>query len=539
MNNLDDFEYEGSDDDSFKSAVGSPLAGPFTLYSHSVITNPMSLQIDVSSEHSGFEDEFEDALSEYYSDDDDDDNSVEIIHADETREHIDEVGDENVPRPRSEQKDASISASAAEKNESATHSPSKAMPRPLKKRPIIRSLVFNQDRDCIAIATSAGFQIQTIDNVNGKSNVHTLDIRGGTNCIQILHRTSLLAIAKSKTPRILSLIHARNGSMVKELSFTSAVRRIEMNKLCMVVLTASGELHVFAYSRKKNGSADLEFLIKIEILHESESPRMMTAEGATMQGAFFDLTSHLVNGCAWLVTKSKDGVGFLSVYKIACGALDGKGVSPLATIELVRTFSAHDHGIARIAIGGVGSAKESDKVNNETDPGLYFATASLQGTIIRVFHLINCDKLYELQRGSSSCVIHSMAFNGNASLLAVSGSKGTIHLFHLNKDNQVVQGSSSHDVPRQVGIAGYMKRFTSNSNNDGQIVRSFARLRLKGEHSRKSNTITVLDSVQEVELEENIAIGLGNGTLLQYAVRYNGKKRPIRAEDLLFHTDSE
>jgi len=531
MNKWDDFEYEGSDDDSFKSAIESPLAGPFTLYSHSVVTNPMSLQIEVSSEHSGFEDEFEDALSEYYSDHDD--NSVEIIHSDEIREHI------NIPRPRSEQKDASISISASQsaagKNESATHSPSKAMP----KRPVVRSLVFNQDRDCIAIATSAGFQIQTIDNVNGKSNVHTLDIRGGTNCIQILHRTSLLAIVKSKTPRILSLIHARNGSVVKELSFTSAVRRVEMNKLCVVVLTASGELHVFAYSRKKNGSADLEFLIKIEILHETESGRMMTADGAMMQGAFFDLTSHLVNGCAWLVTKSKDGIGFLSVYKIACDALDDKGGSPLATIELVRTFYAHDHGIARIAIGGVGSVKDSDKVNNEEDPGLYFATASLQGTIIRVFRLTNCDKLYELQRGSSSCVIHSMAFNGNASLLAVSGSKGTIHLFHLNKDNQIVQDSSSHDAPRQVGIAGYMKRFTSKSSNDGQIVRSFARLRLKGEHSRKANTITVLDAVQEDELEENIAICLGNGTLLQYAVRYNGKKRPIRAEDLLFHTDSD
>jgi WD40 repeat protein len=246
-----------------------------------------------------------------------------------------------------------------------------------------------------------------------------------------------------------------------------------------------------------------------------------------------------VSGCAWLVTKSKDGVGFLSVYKIACGALDGEGVIPLATIELVKIFSAHDHGITRIAIGGVGSAKESDTVNNELDPGLYFATASLQGTIIRVFQLINCNTLYELQRGSSSCVIHSMAFNGNASLLAVSGSKGTIHLFHLNEDNQLVQGSTSHDVTRQVGIAGYMKRFTSNSNNDGQIIRSFARLRLKGENSRKPNTITVLDSVQEDDIEENIAICLGNGTLLQYAVRYNGKKRPIRAEDLLFHTDSE
>jgi hypothetical protein len=129
-----------------------------------------------------------------------------------------------------------------------------------------------------------------------------------------------------------------------------------------------------------------------------------------------------------------------------------------------------------------------------------------------------------------------MAFNANATILSVSGSKGTIHLFRLNEEN-LIQNALSNDGSRKVRIAGLMKRLTTKSSNDEQIVRSFARLRLKGQHSRKSNTITMLDELQNAEVEDNIVICLSDGTLLQYAVRENGKKRPIRADDILFQID--
>ena len=520
MNYINNFEYGGIDDDeSFKSAIGSPLAESFTVYSHPVAANPLSLQIDfdLSSNHS----EFEDALSEYCVEYDD--TSLESICTEEIGGHIDTDNNNNLYHgPQgSEEEVTTLTLPATKTNDPIinTHRKptAKAAPKPNSKRPFVKSLTFNQDRDCIAIATSTGFQISTIDDHNGKSNVHKLDIRGGTNCIQMLHRTSLLAIVKSKTPRTVSLVHARNGRVVKELSFTSAVRRMEMNKLCMVVLTAFGELHVFAFSSKES-SANLDFLIKIDTAMDQERRQ----DCKPSQGAYFDLTPHLINGCAWLVAKSKDGVGSVSVYKIAC-----EGDNPLSTIDLVNTFSAHNHGISRIAISG----------------GLCFATASSQGTIVRVYSLTTCDKLYELQRGSSSCIIHSMAFNANATLLSVSGSKGTIHLFHLNKENLVqnsistdASSSISTDASRKVGVAGFMKRLATKSSNDEQMVRSvrsFARLRLRGEHSRKSNTITMLDALPEAEVEANVVICLNDGTLLQYAVRNNGKKRPIRADDLL------
>jgi len=530
-----DFDYGDCDDDeSFKSAIGSPLAESFTVYSHSVAANhpPVSLQIDVSSDNDS---EFEDALSEYYIECDDD--SLESGHADEPGDRIDEDLDGNNRPPPGSEEDTTLTLPATTTNESINYAHPETKAKSIvpissdsDRRPVIRSLTFNQDRDCIAIATSTGFQISTIDDHNGKRNVHKLDIRGGTNCIQILHRTSLLAIVKSRTPRIVTLIHARNGRVVKELSFTSAVRRVEMNKLCMVVLTASGELHVFTYKRTMESDAHLEFLIKIDILHDSESARTMTAEGALVQGAYFDLTSHLTDGCAWLVAKSKDGVGVVSVYKIAC-----EGNTALSTIELVESFTAHNNGISRIAIGGVVNEKGNSS-DSEQRSGLHFATASSKGTIVRVYSLPVCDKLYELQRGSSSCIIHSMAFNANATILSVSGSKGTIHLFRLNEEN-LIQNALSNDGSRKVRIAGLMKRLTTKSSNDEQIVRSFARLRLKGQHSRKSNTITMLDELQNAEVEDNVVICLSDGTLLQYAVRENGKKRPIRADDILFQID--
>jgi WD40 repeat protein len=529
MNELNDFEWDGGgDDESFKSALESSIIESFTAYS--ICVNPLSLNIALSDDS-----EFEDALSEEESENDHDndngnDDSIQNIYS--------YTGGCNGATATEERnKDRPIVENEATEDGSGAQPtvviPSNAQTKLTRipestihttKRPNINSLAFNQDKDCIAFSTSTGYQIQTLEtNPNEPYQIHKMPMRGGTNCIQILHRTSLLAIVKSKTPRILSIIHARTARIVKELSFTSAVRRVEMNKLCMVVLTANGELHVFVLEK-----GDIEFVESIGILHESESARTVTAEGAVMQGTFFELSSHLMDGCAWLVTKSMEKIGFVSIYRI-CTDFGQAGM------ELVKTFSAHNHAIGKIAIGGIANDNAAQTV---------FATASAKGTIIRVFSLSHCEKLYELQRGSSPCTIYSMSFNADVTMLAVSGSKGTVHLFHLTEENQVnsVQDESTQGVALKKGFSNMMKRFTSKSKDDTEnIVRSFVRIRLKGEHSKVANTVAMLKTVEseDGDKEDDVAICLGDGKLFQYAVRHNGKKRPTRADDLMARKNSD
>lgn len=92
--------------------------------------------------------------------------------------------------------------------------------------------------------------------------------------------------------------------------------------------------------------------------------------------------------------------------------------------------------------------------------GTLLATASDKGTIIRVFSIPKADKLYQFRRGSIPSRIYSMSFNVTSSLLCVSSSTDTIHIFKLggpqrrpsNPDRVLSHShSSSRDVTARDG----------------------------------------------------------------------------------------
>jgi hypothetical protein len=120
--------------------------------------------------------------------------------------------------------------------------------------------------------------------------------------------------------------------------------------------------------------------------------------------------------------------------------------------------------------------------------GAYLATASEQGTVIRVFSVPAAEKLYTLRRcvgfggkqlvgrwrntfpseallffeaywsvngaamhrGSSPCLIYSLAFNRAATRIAVSSSSGTIHVFQLGAGRFYVRCSVRELVPTRI-----------------------------------------------------------------------------------------
>lgn len=59
------------------------------------------------------------------------------------------------------------------------------------------------------------------------------------------------------------------------------------------------------------------------------------------------------------------------------------------------------------------------------------ATASEQGTLIRVFDTIKLDQIAELRRGTDSAIINSLAFSPGNRWIASTSDKGTLHVFDL------------------------------------------------------------------------------------------------------------
>ncbi|KAF2175765.1 WD repeat domain phosphoinositide-interacting protein 4 [Zopfia rhizophila CBS 207.26] len=64
--------------------------------------------------------------------------------------------------------------------------------------------------------------------------------------------------------------------------------------------------------------------------------------------------------------------------------------------------------------------------------GDMIATASEQGTLIRIWSTENATKLGELRRGVDHAAIFSVAFSPDGSLLAVTSDKSTLHIFDLS-----------------------------------------------------------------------------------------------------------
>jgi len=291
------------------------------------------------------------------------------------------------------------------------------------------------------------------------------------------------------------------------------------------------------------------FLETIPILHSSESARIFTAQNASTTGAFFDLCSHVfqvdtgahadgiaeaIESC--LVTKSAEGVGIVSVYS-ACRNPEPNGKS---TLKLVKNFHAHDHGIARIAIGGAANQSLQQK---------FIATASTQGTLIRVFSLPQCEKLYDLQRGSSPCTIFSISFNYEATCIAVSSSKRTIHLFDLKKREPYCGNEEETDHP-QLPIStttsarwgskiSQVLGFHSDDVVTEKPLRSFAKIRKsklqKAGEPVVPTTISLVKTTEEGE--EQLIVCLGSAKIFHFVVRSDGKSRPVQVNDILSFDD--
>ncbi len=81
--------------------------------------------------------------------------------------------------------------------------------------------------------------------------------------------------------------------------------------------------------------------------------------------------------------------------------------------------------------------------------GSKLASASIKGTLIRVFDVANGRVEGELRRGSDRALIYSIAFSHDSKRLVVSSDKGTVHIFRLDDGTQILEeGAEEEDEDR-------------------------------------------------------------------------------------------
>uniref|UniRef100_A0A803NQJ6 glutathione transferase n=1 Tax=Cannabis sativa TaxID=3483 RepID=A0A803NQJ6_CANSA len=306
------------------------------------------------------------------------------------------------------------------------------------------NLTFSHDRSFIAACTETGVQLFSCDPFRA------IDLReeGGISTVEFLFGSNIWALVGGGTSpefdrkKVRFWENAKN-CFIGEISCRSVVLSVRMRRDFIFVVLENRTL-VYNYS-------NLKIYCQIET---AANPKGLCAAS----------------------------VGDSPAVMVCLGVLIGEIRVEHYSIRKIKFIAAHSSEIACLGI---------------TREGSLVATASVKGTVIRVFRTRDGTLLQELWRGTERATIYSLAFSSPIKWLAVSSDTGTVHIFNLNKctTTQVLQPQ-----PLQTSYTSSSLSFIKGlvMPNCISLDRSLAKIRLvKGskyiaDFGHMKNTIIVL-----------------------------------------------
>ncbi|XP_057415592.1 autophagy-related protein 18b isoform X2 [Lotus japonicus] len=242
---------------------------------------------------------------------------------------------------------------------------------------------FNQDHSCFAVSTKDGFRI--FDTNTGKLCYERAV--GGFVIVEMLFSSSLLAIVgagdqPTLSPRRLCLFNTTTGAALRELNFLTSILAVRMNRKRLIVILQD---KAYVY--------DLNSLTILDTIDTVPNNKGLCAFSPCLDACFLALPASTTKGSALL-------------YNVM-------------ECNLHCEIEAHRSPLAAMVL---------------SSNGMYIATASEQGTIIRVHLVSDATKSYSFRRGTYPSTIFSLSFGPSKQLpdiLAASSSSGSIHIFTL------------------------------------------------------------------------------------------------------------
>ena len=257
-------------------------------------------------------------------------------------------------------------------------------------------VTFNQDGSCFCVGTETGFMVYSSYPLKLKCK---RDLLGGIGIIEMLYSSNVIAlVGGGSNPKYddnkVIIWDDSQCNIIVEILVTFQVKNIKINKTKIFII---GETEISVFSFGHN---------------------------------YFKIDS--INTC-----QNKNGIFGISLdskTNIICYPTDiGKITIKNYDIKLKDNYKtdkikAHQSEIVSLVMNYDGSL---------------LASASKQGTIIRIYQTNDCTLIQELRRGTKSSDIYSLVFNFNSQYLACSSNKGTIHIFNVKNEQNIVQNQKS------------------------------------------------------------------------------------------------
>lgn len=132
-----------------------------------------------------------------------------------------------------------------------------------------------------------------------------------------------------------------------------------------------------------------------------------------------------------------------------------------------------------------------------TPSGSLIATASIKGTLIRVYDAKSATLVHELRRGTDSAEIFSLSLRNDGAVLACASDKGTIHFWSLSRDSR--RSSLSTPAPLQKEglklLKEYLPKYFSSSWSQAQF-------KLPPPEAQNAPSIPFLDRLADEKLDK-------------------------------------
>ncbi|CAG9318497.1 unnamed protein product [Blepharisma stoltei] len=266
----------------------------------------------------------------------------------------------------------------------------------------ILRLVFNQTNSNLVAGTSKGFRIVRLEDckiTSRRDKESELHFPGGFTCLAPMFSTQLICLVGSREnpryhPNVVYFWDEYQVDMKGEIRFRSEVKNVLIRRDKVVII-----LQNMTYVYELN---NLKPVASISTIDNTNGVGSISYDKDRFVLGTLDTKP------GWIRIENFSGGGF-------------------------KTASIHENPIAILSIDFSGT---------------YGATASEQGTIIRVFDCITLDILHELRRGSSAAKISALVFSPDHSFLISSSNRATIHAWNIKNFQSVsVSGAISKLLP--------------------------------------------------------------------------------------------
>ncbi|KAL1130235.1 hypothetical protein AAG570_013173 [Ranatra chinensis] len=225
-----------------------------------------------------------------------------------------------------------------------------------------------------------------------------VDVMGSVAVCEMLHRSNIFAIvAGGSRPKYADnavLIYDDiKKQFILELIFTSTVKAVRLRRDKIIVATQN-QVNVFSFPEA--------------------TKRLFTLETRNNPFSLCEV-SPIITAEKHLLIFPGHKMGSVQLVDLA-NTEAGMSSAPV-------TLNAHQTEIACLAVN---------------QQGTLVATASVKGTLIRVWDTIKRNLLVELRRGTDPATLYCINFSRDSEFLCCSSDKGTIHIFalkdtHLNR----------------------------------------------------------------------------------------------------------